>query len=185
MFAFARAVSRAHRPRVVTPVLAISIAALLTACGSTKSAPGPTAGPQVFSWLTTRPEPAPAAVAAASVEIEDDGLPAQSPPPARIRMAPDDPNQPWSPNYGRSASATPAVAGRRADDAWTGEVHSDAGVPDAAATAAAEDDGLPVPLPPEAAGIAAPAAPRRPRGGYVSWQGAGCAPEPGGWRCAR
>ena len=35
----------------------------------------------------------------AKVEIEDDGLPAQVAPRNR-RAAPDDPSQPWSPNYG-------------------------------------------------------------------------------------
>jgi hypothetical protein len=32
--------------------------------------------------------------------IEDDGLPAQTAPPARIRQLPDDPSEPFSPNYG-------------------------------------------------------------------------------------
>jgi hypothetical protein len=179
MFAFARAVSRARRPRGVLPVLALSFAALLAACSSTKPATGPTAGPQVFSWLTTRPEPSPAVVAAAPVEVEDDGLPAQSAPPVRIRMVPDDPSQPWSPNYGRTGGPVPAPASGGAEDAWTGDVQSQAGV------VGADDDGLPVPLPPEAAGLAAPVAPRRQPVGYLSWQATTCARDPGGWRCGR
>ncbi len=55
------------------------------------------------------------------VEIEDDGLPAQIA-PRHARPGPDDPSQPWSPNYGKgtasrqaetaapSAPATPAPA---------------------------------------------------------------------------
>jgi hypothetical protein len=49
-------------------------------------------------------------VAQAVVDLEDDGLPAQTPPPFAIRKAPDDPNEPYSPNYGGgnpSASAAP------------------------------------------------------------------------------
>lgn len=34
------------------------------------------------------------------VDLEDDGMAAQTPPPARIRSAPDDPSEPWSRNYG-------------------------------------------------------------------------------------
>ena len=50
---------------------------------------------------------------AAKVEIEDDGLPAQLAP--RHRPAtPDEPSEPWSPNYGqgkaRSAAAKPSAA---------------------------------------------------------------------------
>jgi hypothetical protein len=37
---------------------------------------------------------------ASSVQIEDDGLPSQAPPLARIRQMPDDPTQPYSRNYG-------------------------------------------------------------------------------------
>ena len=43
----------------------------------------------------------PQAVAqAAAVDVEDDGLPAQTPPSDRIRQLPDDPNEPYSRNYG-------------------------------------------------------------------------------------
>lgn len=43
----------------------------------------------------------PQAVAqSAAVEVEDDGLPAQTPPSDRIRELPDDPSEPYSRNYG-------------------------------------------------------------------------------------
>ncbi len=45
---------------------------------------------------------APKMAQATSVEIEDDGLPSQSPPPVRVRAAPDDPSEPYSRNYGGS-----------------------------------------------------------------------------------
>lgn len=38
--------------------------------------------------------------AAEVVAMEDDGLPAQIPPLRRAKMAPDDPREPFSPNYG-------------------------------------------------------------------------------------
>lgn len=34
-------------------------------------------------------------------EVEDDGLPAQVPPPRNRKPEPDDPREPYSPNYGR------------------------------------------------------------------------------------
>ncbi len=37
------------------------------------------------------------------VEVEADGREAQLPPPQRTRAEPDDPTQPWSPNYGARA----------------------------------------------------------------------------------
>ena len=49
---------------------------------------------------------APATVAKRYADLEADGLPAQVAPPASIRTAPDDPSEPFSPNYGRRASAS-------------------------------------------------------------------------------
>ena len=37
-------------------------------------------------------------------ELEDDGLPPQVPPPANRKREPDDPREPFSPNYGRPAA---------------------------------------------------------------------------------
>jgi len=34
------------------------------------------------------------------MQMEDDGLPRQTPPPPRVRGEPDDPSEPFSPNYG-------------------------------------------------------------------------------------
>lgn len=52
------------------------------------------------------------AIASPRVEIEDDGLPAQTPPPRQASTTPDDPREPWSRHYGRpaapAASAGPA-----------------------------------------------------------------------------
>lgn len=39
-------------------------------------------------------------MAQAAVDVESHGLPAQTPPPAGIRHLPDDPSEPFSPNYG-------------------------------------------------------------------------------------
>jgi hypothetical protein len=44
--------------------------------------------------------PALAVAQSAVVEVEDDGLPAQTPPSDRIRKLPDDPSEPYSRNYG-------------------------------------------------------------------------------------
>jgi hypothetical protein len=38
------------------------------------------------------------------VEVEDDGVPVQSPPVHRASTEPDDPSEPFSPNYGRGRS---------------------------------------------------------------------------------
>lgn len=51
----------------------------------------------------------------ASVEVEDDGLPAQAPPPARIRQMPDDPSEPFSPNYGGPNPSARAQTDERFD----------------------------------------------------------------------
>ena len=48
---------------------------------------------------------------AAVIDVEDDGLPAQTPPPARVRHLPDDPSEPFSRNYGgENPSRTTTVA---------------------------------------------------------------------------
>lgn len=41
-----------------------------------------------------------------AVEMEDDGLPAQSPPLRRATREQDDPREPWSPNYGKQPGET-------------------------------------------------------------------------------
>jgi len=47
----------------------------------------------------------PTFVPRATVEMEEDGMPSQAAPPARIRQMPDDPSQPYSRNYGGSNPA--------------------------------------------------------------------------------
>lgn len=42
---------------------------------------------------------------AREAELEADGLPSQMPPPVNRRREPDDPSEPFSPNYGRSPVA--------------------------------------------------------------------------------
>ncbi len=62
--------------------------------------------------------------AAFPTEIEDDGIEAQTEPMARRRVEPDDPSEPFSPNYGRQQDA---VASNYSDeDADTADVGSDA-----------------------------------------------------------
>lgn len=39
------------------------------------------------------------------VELEEDGLPSQLPPPINRRREADDPSEPFSPNYGRTVNA--------------------------------------------------------------------------------
>lgn len=47
--------------------------------------------------------------AAQPIDLEDDGLPAQTPPRLRRPHAADDPSEPFSPNYGRSPAVHDAV----------------------------------------------------------------------------
>ena len=62
---------------------------------------------------------------AAGVQVEADGLPSQAAPSARIRQMPDDPSEPYSPNYGGFNPASvehPAVGEHKTADAaanWT------------------------------------------------------------------
>jgi hypothetical protein len=126
MFASYRAKARAPRTALLQPVLALFLAALLGACSSSKQP----AGPQVFAWLQPEPPP-PAPVEPMDVEIEDDGLPAQTPPSASIREMPDD---------------SEAVRTDTADDSWKAVTRPAEG-------AAMVDDGLPLPKSPDEAGI--------------------------------
>lgn len=74
------------------PVLSSCALAALTTlagCSSTGS-----------SQYTAQSVAPPRALAQAATAVEDDGLPAQSPPPGRIRLMPDNPGEPFSKNYG-------------------------------------------------------------------------------------
>ena len=52
------------------------------------------------NWYAGGPRPQQAAAVPIPVELEDDGRPSQLPPRVQARALPDDPTQPWSPNYG-------------------------------------------------------------------------------------
>ena len=97
--------SSVHRGRVPpvrvarTPLLAVlSVALVAGGCGH-DSEPYSQA-----NWYAGGPRPQAAAVPI-PVEMEDDGHPAQLPPRAEIARAPDDPSEPWSPNYGSHTAA--------------------------------------------------------------------------------
>ncbi|MDX2264539.1 MAG: hypothetical protein NW215_06180 [Hyphomicrobiales bacterium] len=44
-----------------------------------------------------------------AVDLEDDGIEAQTPPPRRATPRPDDPSEPYSPNYGAGDRRRPAA----------------------------------------------------------------------------
>ncbi|MDX2157835.1 MAG: adhesin [Hyphomicrobiaceae bacterium] len=78
---------------------ALSLALLAAGCASSQPPSYRVAGPPL------RPD-----AATVKVEVEDDGLPSQLA-PRHPRQTPDDPSEPWSPNYGSSgAAARPAIA---------------------------------------------------------------------------
>jgi hypothetical protein len=49
-------------------------------------------------------------------DLEDDGMEAQVPPPPSIRLAPDDPSEPFSPNYGQPATSPAAAPAKPATE---------------------------------------------------------------------
>jgi len=79
--------------RVLRLAASCSLAVLMTGCAS-NSAETPTAE------VRTPPQQFATTASGWKVEIEDDGLPAQSPPLLRRNPTPDDPTEPFSPNYG-------------------------------------------------------------------------------------
>lgn len=97
----------------VKPVVSFGALAALTVLAGCASTSQSTAYPQA----TYVPAGAPPRVAQAAV-VEDDGLPAQAPPPARIRQMPDNPVEPFSRNYGGDNPARLGVgAGQAASPA--------------------------------------------------------------------
>jgi hypothetical protein len=84
--------------------LLISFASLaLGGCGTTLPAPtGGLFGAVMAGIAEPERRPAP------PVDMEADGLEAQRPPPLRMYRQPDDPAQPFSPNYGSVPIAPPA-----------------------------------------------------------------------------
>lgn len=93
----------------IAPVLAIALALAAGGCAESRS--------RYAEADHVRAVP-PQVAQAEAVELEDDGLPAQVPPPLRrARPEVDDPSQPWSPNYGnpgvqRRAEALPLALRR-------------------------------------------------------------------------
>lgn len=73
----------------------IAVTAVLGACSSSKQAATPEA-----QWRVNGPPTQLAQTAPPAVIIEDDGIEAQTPPRVRKQAEPDDPTEPWSPNYG-------------------------------------------------------------------------------------
>ncbi len=89
------------KPGVLGMLLLLALAS--GGCSSTGHMHGQT-------WSrSTEPPARIAAEASAKTELEEDGLEAQIPPPPTIRLAPDDPSEPFSPNYGHPVG-TPTVA---------------------------------------------------------------------------
>jgi hypothetical protein len=103
MFAFVAFKPEAVAPRAALLSLAVLIAPALSGCGSSQSASSST-GPAVMSWRLSD-EGAQARPPSQPRDMEDDGIPAQTPPMKDIRNHKDDPSQPWSPNYGRVKTA--------------------------------------------------------------------------------
>jgi hypothetical protein len=82
--------------------LFLVLALVLTGCAqSTALTPG--------GWDVGAPQSPMADAGRPRVEMEADGLPAQAPPLRREPSAPDDPSEPFSPNYGPRPAAAPSV----------------------------------------------------------------------------
>ncbi len=160
------ATSKVVIERSAKSVLAICLVVGVGAC-STKPPSYSHGNPHVYSWSVaggprTMSEP-PQRV----VELEDDGLPVQDAPPARIRNVPDDPSEPFSPNYGGPAPQRATL------------VH--AGTAD-------DGDGYPVPMSPAEAGVRAipPTVSRNgDRRAGLSQPLQRCIKTGQGWLCAR
>lgn len=108
--------------RAAMPAVALALALLAGGCAASDKGPAYVAGPIPFPGDLPPLPPQP--IHQARVEIEADGLPAQLAPRNR-RAEPDDPSEPWSPNYGQArgvpvkaaltampATATPAEPAR-------------------------------------------------------------------------
>ena len=87
------------RARTSVPLAIVSIALLAGGCAVSDTGPSRVAGPSVAFPGDLPPPPKPPAVQSMKIEVEDDGLPSQLAPKHR-RAVPDEPQEPWSPNYG-------------------------------------------------------------------------------------
>jgi hypothetical protein len=92
----------------------IGLAVVVSGCAANKQ-PSYVNGPYPYPGTMPQRVAAEAAPVPVKTEIEDDGLPAQTP-GRRMRPEEDDPSQPWSPNYGRGTTlgARPAMPADRA-----------------------------------------------------------------------
>jgi len=89
--------------RVLASPLALVLAVLAAGCSSANSQRA--SGPQ---WGVANQQSA-AQTVSRKPDLEDDGMEAQPEPPRRQMVEPDDPSEPFSPNYGRSPGDPPAV----------------------------------------------------------------------------
>lgn len=90
MFAFPVGTQSA-RPFRVAIVRATASIALLAMAGCASNSD---------RYASNGQQPSTQVAHAVAVEVEDDGLPSQAPPPVRIHDIPDDPSEPFSKNYG-------------------------------------------------------------------------------------
>ncbi|MEL7302117.1 MAG: hypothetical protein AAGJ53_00305 [Pseudomonadota bacterium] len=99
-------------PLTLLPV-AVSLAALLVSGCAQKQYNGPVADGSMAhvtpAHMTRMPKPH-------VPELEDDGLPVQTAPLRRRGKRVDDPNEPFSPNYGPDAATPPQDAGYETED---------------------------------------------------------------------
>jgi hypothetical protein len=102
-------------PRRFTLTVACLVAAALTGgCSSTRTAEAPPAR----QWVGAPPAPIPGQLARPGQQSEayqpEPGDPIKEAPvePATRRSGPDDPSEPFSPNYGRSPAKHPIAPGR-------------------------------------------------------------------------
>lgn len=77
------------------PVVVSVAVIMLTGCEHTG-----TGANHTMPWNVRGPQQQAVAMAPVPVDLEDDGLPAQTPPMTNRRPMPDDPSEPFSPNYG-------------------------------------------------------------------------------------
>lgn len=99
--------------------LALTLALMVAGCGGRQDH-APTADARVAAPPASQVQ---VVLTEHKVEMEDDGLPAQTPPLMRTMRIPDDPTEPFSRNYGGAqvplirAKSTPSLVGneRRAD----------------------------------------------------------------------
>jgi hypothetical protein len=165
-----RGAGKPARKTLILRPIGVALGALaLAGCSSAREP----AAPNVFAWSMSAPSQRVAAPPLPKLEVEDDGLPVQASPDARIHQVPDDPSQPWSRNYGvNNGSPKPEIIP----------------IPDAPAK---EKLAKPKPQPEEEASVVVPddaAAPRMRRATIrTSMVGSAprCVRDGTGWRCSR